>query len=101
MGSGGEFFARANEDLYEMLGTESGEGRGAVVINYCETDSSVVIPSFCVVGLRLGLSKSKSQALLSWPTQTPNNSCTQAALPIILPQRLQHAALAVPQYRNK
>ena len=51
MGSGGEFFARANEDLYEMLGTESGEGRGAVVINYCETDSSLVIPSFCVVGL--------------------------------------------------
>ena len=93
MGSGGD----ANEDLYEMLGW----GDRAVVIIYCETDSSVAIPSSSCFGLHLGLSKSKSQALLSWPTQTPNNSCTQAALPIILPQRLQHAALAVPQYRNK
>ena len=40
MGSGGD----ANEDLYEMLGW----GDRAVVIIYCETDSSVAIPSFCV-----------------------------------------------------
>ena len=26
-----------------------------MVIYYCETDGSVAIPSFCVVGLRLGL----------------------------------------------
>ena len=48
MGSGGD----ANEDLYEMLVW----GDRAVVIIYCETDSSVAIPSFCVVGLCLGLS---------------------------------------------
>ena len=43
MGSGGD----ANEDLYdEMLNL----GRGAVVIYYCETDSSVA-----TVVLRLGL----------------------------------------------
>ena len=40
MGSGGD----ANEDLYEMLGW----GHRAVVIIYCEIDSSVAIPSFCV-----------------------------------------------------
>ena len=45
MGSGGD----ANDDLYEMPGW-------GVVIIYCETDSSVAIPSFCVVGLCLGLS---------------------------------------------
>ena len=52
MGSGGD----ANEDLYEMLGW----GDRAVVIIYCETDSSVTISSFCVVGLCLGLLRAKS-----------------------------------------
>ena len=40
-------------------------GRGAVVIYYCETDSSVAIPSFCI-GLRLGLDDLGPQAIAFW-----------------------------------
>ena len=50
------------------------------------------IPSL-PAGLISASSKS-DRDFCSLATQTPSNSCTQAALPIILPQRLQLAALA-------
>ena len=68
MGSGGD----ANEDLYGMLGW----GDRAVVIIYCETASSVAIPSFVLrIGLSLGLSiLTCALTFTATPIETPSNT---------------------------